>query len=209
MNSPLLHFYERILFYTIVLGVIAIASLYVFKIGTTIKQGILWMFYLIVIGLILYIHFKFKKWKKNGYKLSKSLGLNHIVIFETSLVTSDGQKLFELHHKPTSVIQGYRRLRKPKSQIINELKQDLKRDFSILYEWSLEKNVNLVTVTHESMFQIWDESSDEYFNGIATNQIKDKYVKPNIFSWLLSSFSTTGRFSPRPKKWGAFLLVRK
>lgn len=167
---------------------------------------ILYGLFIACFGLAFFIYCYFKRWKHDGFTLSKKLGLKRLIIFQTNLVTPTGNPVFELHHRPYSVKYGLKLKKYPKRMVVDELKKDLIKDFEILSFFCQNKRAHLITVTHSSMAHIWKTTSQDYFNVVGTEVVKDPFVKPNWLQWVILSLSTTGRVSPKPKKWSTFVF---
>jgi len=156
--------------------------------------------------LTIFTFFFFRKWKKDGFTLSKQIGLKNLVIFQTYLETTKGEVIFELHHRPNTVKGGLKLKRYPKKAIIKALKSDLTNDFEKLASFCNEVNARLITVTHLKMAHIWKESSKDYFEVEMTKAIEDPFVKPKWLQWQMLSISTTGRMAKVPKEWEAYVF---
>ncbi|MDX8367191.1 hypothetical protein [Cytobacillus sp. IB215665] len=210
MKSIKLHMFERFLAVSISLLLTLLILSYIpleSKLDEWVDMG-LFLFMLLSLGIFCFIQIHFKKWKRWGYTFSSDLGLKKIVIFKTNLLTPEGKKVFELHHKPHPLKHGLKLKKYEKKAVIQSLKNDLTKDFATLSKFCQEQDAYLVTITHKKMIAIWQQSSSSSFDIKETKEIRDPFVSPTLLQWIQLSISTSGRVAKRPKskEWNTFVF---
>jgi hypothetical protein len=168
------------------------------------------VFLVLSIGMNLFISKKTKDWREKGNQLTKEIGLKRLLLVEGSLPNRTGTKVLEVHHNLGPLKDGFRYKKRPRKEVIEELKKELVEDFRKLAEWKNHKvreEVLLVTTTHIALAKIWERASSPYFYMKKSDKLFDPYVKMNLMEWMIASFSTTGRvdFNP-PKQWDSYYL---
>ena len=207
MISRSLHKWERLIFYAfVILILLFVSDLFFINVN---YSSVVQALYMSIIILVFITFFRFRKWKKQGYALSRKLGLKKIIVFETDLITKDREVIYEIHHKPISVLQGFKKRRRKREEILSEWKQELKEDFYKLYKWSLNENVAFISYTHQAMERLWKKSSQKYFAVQPIKEISDPFAKPPLIQWIFISFSSTGRIAKRPNKWRGIGFKRR
>lgn len=213
MNSSILHkderWFGRFFFLFVLLAVTSIIMYFIDNksLAYTLVSTVAKLLLLLSILSNFRIINKTKKWRQDGREITEKIGLKKIILLETNLISRSGTKVYEIHHSPEPFKVGFALKKQKRSDIINQLKHDLEKDFEKLYNWKMnsEESVLLITTTHASMAHIWGQTGKDYFYMKKMDEMLDPYVKMNKFQWLSASFSTTGRinFNP-PQEWDSY-----
>ena len=165
------------------------------------------LFLLLSILMNLLIINKTKTWRKNGNTITKEVGLKRIILLETNLISRPETKVYEIHHTPAPFNYGFTLRKQKRSELMKQLKEELKEDYEKLYLWKMKSadNILFITTTHPAMAHIWKETGKNHFYMKKMEKSLDPFVKMNIFQWISSSFSTTGRVSFKsPQQWDSY-----
>ncbi|HWO75025.1 MAG TPA: hypothetical protein VNM69_03790 [Bacillus sp. (in: firmicutes)] len=213
MKSVLLHKYEKQFDYVLCVSILSLLLIELIDGSGIVNEGLkhaIWGFcYALCMSLLLHIHFRFKNWKKEGFHLSKQIGLKRLVIFRTVLVNQQGEHIYELHHMPNPFFQGLYLRKQSKGNVMEQINNDLKNDFMHLGHWAKNHNAAFISVTHKNMASLWRKNANSIFFIEDTVQVEDPYVKPSYIRWVVMSFATTGRIVPLPEEWGTILFLKK
>lgn len=213
MNSIKLHLSEKILSLSIFLTFLFLIGLYTIPgaipaVETIApKEWITFGLFAICFAITAFSYFYFKRWRRIGENLSDELGLGSLVIFHTTLTTEEERDIFELHHKPASYSQGRKLRSQPKHVILQDMQNDFTYDFTQLAGFCETTGAQIITITHDGMAQIWRTAAEGLFEIKETKVIRDPFVKPSWFNWLMLSISTTGRISKKPKYWRSYVFT--
>lgn len=213
MRSILLHKYEKQLDNLVCIVLLSMLGFELIEgwmsISRDLKQA-LWAFcYILCATLSLHLYFRFKYWKKEGFNLSRRIGLRRIVIFKTNLVNQRNEEFYEIHHHPFPVSYGFRLRKTSRQKLIKEMNEELQKDFIELAYWAERNNAAFISVTHRKMAHLWSRSAESHFYIEPINKLVDPYVVPSLIRWWVMSFATTGRIVSLPKEWETILFLKK
>jgi hypothetical protein len=168
------------------------------------------VFLMIAFGILVKLTTNTREWKKEGREISKIIGLKRIILLKSNLAESEYPDIpgYEIHHKTSSLKEGFKLLFKPKKKVMQELIDDLVEDYKRLAVWAGNEDVILFTTTHKGMINLWKKTADPHFQIIRTGYSLDPWVGMNWFEWMKASFTTTGRIKWKlPKDWETYFFV--
>lgn len=216
MNSKELHKYEKIMYQLIGSFLITFCIVLIGQMTGIVNP----IFFSIVLLLILFliiviqciIKVKTKDWLKQGRELSSKLDLQYLIILPSNLLSSSSIVQYEVHLKPFTIKNGFIKRKQSLFKVKEEMYEGLKEDFKKIYSWvDTEKISGLVfhTTTHDSLANIWNKTSSQYFYMKEYNEILDPFAKMNKFQYFFAAFCLTGRFrldNPGKHQWKSYFF---
>lgn len=216
MSSSKYHKYEK-WFYRFLFSFIALiiptAILYFFNnkspIYFVVSVGLkLFLLASIVTNLLLVQ--KSKKWMAQGRELANEIGLKRLIVLDGKLPSrSADTRVIEIHHNLGPLSDGKVYSKRPRKEVIDELKEELKEDWRKLAEWKKEskQDILIITTTHPAMKKIWERTCNPYFYFKKSDRLLDPYVGMNLLEWVTASYSTSGKVDFRPpKQWDSYYI---